>query len=55
MADSDVDMEHGTQKPDLTYDPEQDPEVKRQIRRRYRALAKETEGTFSLAVSYISS
>lgn len=47
MSDSDVDMEAGSSgalKPDLTYDPEQDPEVKRKIRRNYRELAKQTEG-----------
>jgi len=29
---------------DLTYDPEQDPEERRRVRRDYRNLAKETEG-----------
>lgn len=47
MADSDVDMEAGpsvASKPQMTYDPEQDPEVRREIRRNYRGIAKEIEG-----------
>ena len=28
---------------DLAYDPEQDPEERRRVRRNYRDLAKETE------------
>ena len=47
MADSDVEMEastSGANKSGFTYDPDQNPELKREIRRNYRDLARQTEG-----------
>lgn len=44
LADSDVEMvgESETQ----VYDPDQDPEEKRDVRKRYRAMQKTIEGVF---------
>jgi hypothetical protein len=47
MSDSDVEMEASTSRANgtgLAYDPDQNPEAKRELRRNYRDLAKETEG-----------
>lgn len=43
---SDVEMEEGPKKA-LAYDPDQDPEEKRAVRRNYRTLQKDAEGVFN--------
>jgi hypothetical protein len=43
MSDSDADMRLANP---LAYDPDQDPEEKRAVRKRYRSLQRETEGAF---------
>jgi hypothetical protein len=42
MSDSDVEMAPGPSK--LAYDPDQDPEEKRKVRKEYRSLHKDAEG-----------
>jgi hypothetical protein len=42
-GDEDVDMQLESPKK-LVYDPDQDPEEKRKVRREYRSLHRDTEG-----------
>ena len=44
MSSSDVEMDSGPN--NLAYDPDQDPEEKRDVRKKYRAIQKTTEGAF---------
>ena len=46
MSSSDVEMDSAPN--NLAYDPDQDPEEKRDVRKKYRALQKTTEGGFAL-------
>ena len=43
MDHEDMDMQSESPKK-LAYDPDQDPEEKRKVRREYRSLHKDTEG-----------
>ena len=47
MDHEDVDMQSESSKK-LAYDPDQDPEEKRKVRREYRSLHKDTEGIPSI-------
>lgn len=44
-SSSDVEMDAGPHINDLAYDPDQDPEEKRDVRKKYRAIQKTTDGT----------
>jgi hypothetical protein len=44
MSDSDIEMGDGPARGSLAYDPEQNPEERRKIRKSYRALGKKLEG-----------
>lgn len=45
MTSSDFEMEPGPN--NLAYDPDQDPEEKRDVRKKYRAMQRDAEGTSS--------
>jgi hypothetical protein len=45
MPSSDVEMDPAPN--NLAYDPDQDPEEKRNVRKKYRAIQKAAEGAFA--------